>query len=48
MKRKTENKKRFKTVKKRTINGKVVSRLVENRFTGERKLTCDIDAVCNG
>lgn len=38
---------RYKTVRKRTINGKVVSRLVQNRDTGKRTLTTNIHAVCN-
>lgn len=38
---------RYKTIRKRTVNGKVISRLVENRTTGQRKLTVNINAVCN-
>lgn len=40
-------KNRYKTIRKRTVNGRVISRLVENRRTGERRLSCDINAVCN-
>jgi hypothetical protein len=44
MKTKTE---RYKTVRKRTYKGRVVSRLVENRATGERKYTINVDQLCN-
>ena len=46
MKRKIKSD-RHKTVRKRTANGKVVSRLVENRNTGERKLTWNMNATLN-
>lgn len=38
---------RYKTIRKRTANGIVISRLIENRATGERKLVANINAVCN-
>ncbi len=48
MKRKKKGQERFKTIRKHVIDGVVVSRLIESRLTGKRKLICDdINRVCN-